>query len=204
MGSENFTRRIVESARDILVIGLESAKRHVSEAITDISEKEYHWEPLSGSERLSDLHLAPDRKKVWRVFQQEGVWIYDYTPEGVDPPPFTTIPWIKNHIAQTGDMYLYCIKTGKPEGVDRSWVDLPVYPTYEQMSKYILQVVDDTQEYLDSISEDKINIELNRETPAPWGEMRPVYKNIWGGIICHTIEHAVQIAVLKDRIRFGY
>jgi hypothetical protein len=47
-----------------------------------------------------------------------------------------------NHIAQTGDMYLYCVKTGKPEGVERRWDDLPVSPDYEQMRVYLLQVLD--------------------------------------------------------------
>jgi hypothetical protein len=169
-----------------------------------LSDEEFNWEPLTGADRLSDLQLAPDEKKVWRVYSKEGVWIYDYTPEVLDPPPFTTIAWILNHIAQTGDMYLYCVETGKPEGIERFWDDLPVYPYYERMRNYTLQVLDKTQDYLDSIHEDEINLELNRASPAPWGEMRSVYQNLWGGIICHTIEHAAQIAVLKDRIRFGY
>ncbi len=145
-----------------------------------------------------------DRKRVWRVFQREETWTYDYTPEALDPPPFTTMAWITNHIAQTGDMYLYCIKSGTPEGVDRRWDDLPVYPDLEQMGAYLLRVLDDTRQYLDSISTDQVNTELNRPTPAPWGEMRPVYKNVWGGIIAHTIEHAAQIAVLRQGLRNGY
>ncbi len=40
--------------------------------------------------------------------------------------------------------------------------------------------------------------------PAPWGVMRPTYKNIWGGIVGHTLEHASQISALKQRIRVGY
>jgi hypothetical protein len=101
-------------------------------------------------------------------------------------------------------MYLYCVETGKPEGVERGWDDLPVYPDLEQMRNYTLQILDKTQDYLESIQSDENHLELNRPSPAPWGEMRPVYKNLWGGIICHTIEHAAQIAVLKDRIRFEY
>jgi hypothetical protein len=184
MDSDQSTRSRVESPRDILLVGLATAKRSVTEAMAGLSFEEFNWEPLTGGDRLSDLQLAPDEKKVWRVYSKEGVWIYDYTPEVLDPPPFTTIAWILNHIAQTGDMYLYCVETGKPEGIERFWDDLPVYPYY--------------------VHEDEINLELNRASPAPWGEMRSVYQNLWGGIICHTIEHAAQIAVLKDRIRFGY
>lgn len=203
MESGNIMVRKVNSARDMLVISLESAKRRVSQAIADITEREIHWEPLSEVERLTDLQLAPDRKKVWRVYRSEGVWIYDYTPETLSTPPFTTIAWIMNHIAQTGYMYLYCVKTGEREGLSRNWEDLPVYPSYEQLRDYIFLVLDDTQGYLEAIPIGEINFELNRLSPAPWGEMRPVYKNVWGGVISHTIEHASQVASLKHRIRFG-
>jgi hypothetical protein len=203
MSSQNIGKGKIKSARDMLLYGLESSRSRVIDTIADITEAEFHWETLSESERLADIGLKPDRKKVWRVYQKDSIWIYDYTPETLISPPFTTIAWIMNHIAQTGDMYLYCVKTGKPEGVDRSWDDLPVFPRHEQMSSYILQVLDDTRAYLDAITEDNIIAELNKLTPLPWGVMRPVYKNIWGGIITHTIEHAAQIAILMDRIRFG-
>ncbi len=202
--SEDCRERRVESSRDMLLLALDTAELGIRETIADISEEEYHWEPIPKSERASDLLLPPDRKKVWRVFQKEDVWIYDYTPEKLSPPPFTTIAWIMNHIAQTGDMYLYCAQTGKSEGVERKWEDLPVYPSCEAMSHYILRVLADGREYLVSIPEGRVNSELNKLTPAPWGEMRPTYLNIWGGIVEHAIQHAVQIAARKDRIRYGY
>jgi hypothetical protein len=203
MSTEKTKNVLVETAGDMFIVCLESVKRRVNEAVNDISEDEYNWEPISNSERSSDLHLPPDKKKVWRVFQKGGVWVYDYTPETLNRPPFTTIAWIMNHIAQTGDMYLYCVKTGKPEGVDRSWDDLPVYPECEQMGQYIFQVLGETEAYLKALPDDQIKTELNKLTPAPWGEMRLNYKNIWGGIIGHAFEHAVQISALKHRIRFG-
>ena len=203
MDSENIPR-YVESARDMLAIGLESAWHQVNEATADISEVEYHWEPIPETERSTDLLLPPDRKSVWRVFLKEGQWTYDYTPETLSRPPFITIAWIMNHIAQSGDMYLYCVKTGKPEGIERYWDDLPVPSTLEQMSQYIFQVIDMTGEFLNSIPKEEINTEINKLMPAPWGEMRPVYKNLWGGIINHMIEHAAQISALKQRMRLGY
>jgi len=118
MNIGNSTEVLVDTARDMLVINLASAKRRVHEAIDDITENEVHWEPISKLERTGDLGLAPDSKKVWRVFQVEGVWVYDYTPVTLAVPPFTTIAWIMNHIAQTGDMYLYCLKSGKLEGLE--------------------------------------------------------------------------------------
>jgi hypothetical protein len=194
----------VESARDILLLGVESGERHLRETIADITDDEYGWEPIPPSERAADLVLPPERKRVWRVFQQEGVWRYDYTPEGLDPPPFTTIAWIMNHVAQTADMYLYCVKTGKPEGVDRGWGDLPVPSDYQAMSAYIVEVLADVRAYLRAIPKGRILGELNRLTPAPWGELRPTYLNIWGGVVEHVIQHAMQIAARKDRIRYGY
>jgi hypothetical protein len=116
----------ITSPRDMLLVALDSAKVRVVDAITGISEVEYTWEPLTGLQRKADLLKPPNRKKVWRVFRRGGSWVYDYTPEAVHPPPFITIAWIMNHIAQTAEMYLYCIEIGVPEGVDRSWDDLPV------------------------------------------------------------------------------
>jgi hypothetical protein len=194
----------VKSSRDILLLGLDSGERSLRETIAKISDKEYSWEPIPSSEQASDIILPPHQKRVWRVFQQEGIWIYDYTPEELNPSPFTTIAWIMNHIAQTADMYLYCIKTGKPEGVDRRWEDLPVPSSREAMSHNIIEVLTEVRDYLISIQEEDIDRELNKLTPAPWGEMRPTYLNIWGGIIEHVIQHSVQIAARIDGIRYGY
>jgi hypothetical protein len=204
MNSERSADMYIKSALDMLVVTLESSGRRVQDAIDDVSETEYNWEPIPLSERTFDLSLEPEVKKVWRVFQRDGEWIYDYTPEVLAKPPFTTIAWIMNHVAQTGAMYLYCVKTGIPEGVDRHWDDLPVHSDFKTMGQYIYRVLDDTGEYLKSIPLSQADTELNRLTPAPWGEMRPTYLNIWGGIIGHTIEHASQISFLKHKIRLGY
>jgi hypothetical protein len=195
---------ILKSSRDMLVFALDSGERSLRETVADISADEYHWEPIPPAEQASDCLLPPHRKRVWRVFQQAGVWTYDYTPEKLVPPPFTTIAWIMNHIAQTADMYLYCVKTGKPEGVERRWEDLPVPSSCEAMSSYIFQVLAQVRKYLLSMPEQSIQHALNRLTPAPWGEMRPSYLNIWGGVVEHGIQHAMQIATRKDRIRYGY
>jgi hypothetical protein len=201
---EDYRTTGVKSSRDVLLLGLDSGERSLREVIADISEEEYQWEPIPSSERASDRLLPADRKRVWRVFQQEGVWMYDYTPEDLNPSPFTTIAWIMNHIAQTADMYLYCIKTGKPEGVDRRWEDLPVPSSLEAMSSYVSEVLAEVREYLLSIPEKDIYRELNKSTPAPWGEMRSTYLNIWGGVVEHVLQHSTQIAARKDRIRYGY
>jgi hypothetical protein len=201
---ENDRTTGVKSSRDVLLLGLASGERSLRETIADTSEEEYQWEPIPSSEQASDRLLPPHLKRVWRVFQQGGVWMYDYTPEELNPSPFTTIAWIMNHIAQTADMYLYCIKTGKPEGVDRRWEDLPVPSSCEAMSSYIFEVLTGVREYLVSIPEEYIHRELNKSTPAPWGEMRPTYRNVWGGVVEHVIQHSMQIAARKDRIRYGY
>jgi hypothetical protein len=194
----------VKSSRDVLLLGLDSGERSLRETLAGISNEEYHWEPIPASEQASDRLLPAHRKRVWRVFQQQGVWTYDYTAEKLNPSPFTTIAWIMNHIAQTADMYLYCIRTGKPEGVDRRWEDLPVPPNYVAMSCYIFDVLTEVREYLSSIPEEAIQDELNKSTPAPWGDMRPTTVNVWGGVVEHVIQHWMQIAARKDIIRYGY
>ncbi len=192
---------MIKSARDVLVLGLDSAERNLREALADLTEAEYNWEPIPESERAADCLLPTERKRVWRVFEQGGVWTYDYALGEFHPSPFTTIAWLLNHVAQTADVYLYCIQSGKPEGVDRRWEDLPVPSTLEAMSRYAFEVLARVRAYLTSIPEQDVVAELNRPTPAPWGELRPTYLNLWGGVIEHTLVHAAQIAAWKDQIR---
>lgn len=194
----------VMSSRDVLLLGLDSGESFIRAVLTGIRGEEYGWEPIPLSDRGADMLLLPERKKVWRVYQKEGKWTYDYVPDVLDPPPFTTIVWLMNHVAQTADMYLYCIKSGKPEGRDRSWDDLPVPPDQKVMRDYIYHALADVREYLVSIPAGRVNREMNRLAPAPWGEMRPAYMNIWGGVVEHVLHHAVQLAARKDRIRYGY
>lgn len=202
MSEEDVDNPKIESARDVLVMTLGSARQRVADAITDVSEAEYHWEPLSEAERTVDFRAPVDQKRVWRVFQQGETWLIDYTPEILDPPPFTTIAWIMNHIAITAQMYLYCIQTGEPEGVSLKWDDLPLTGACKAMRHRIYQVLDETEAYL--VATAHLPDRLKRLTPAPWGEMRPVYLNLWGGIIGHTLEHATHISVVKQGIRGGY
>lgn len=194
----------VMSSRDVLLLGLDSGEQNIREVLADVSREEYEWEPIPLSERAADMLLPPEGKKVWRVYPRDGKWTDDYVPEVLDPPPFTTIAWIMNHIAQTAEMYLYCIKAGKPEGRDRSWDDLPVPSDLVAMRDYIYHALADVREYLVSIPAGGINREMNRLAPAPWGEMRPAYMNIWGGVVEHVLHHIVQIAARKDRIHYGY
>jgi len=194
----------IESARDLLLRELVSAMHNLHETIANISSEEYDWEPLSPSEQAADCLLPPERKRVWRVFQQEGHWTYDYTPEALDPPPFTTIAWIINHIAQTADMYLFCIQSEKAEGIERTWDDLPVPSNFAMACKYLDEVLAVARGYLLSFPQQQIDEKLNKLTPAPWGEMRPTYVNLWGGVIEHLILHTMQIAARKDTIRYGF
>jgi hypothetical protein len=98
-------------------------------------------------------------------------------------------------------MYLYCIKTGKPAGEERRWDDIPVQPNLNAMRSYAFHVFGETKDYLLALEENRIYDELNRLTPAPWGEMRPTFLNLWGGIIEHALQHTMQIAVRKEYIR---
>ena len=72
------------------------------------------------------------------------------------------------------------------------------------MNDYLFSVLTRVRDYLVCIPEEEVYQALNRLTPAPWGEMRPTYLNLWGGIIEHGIQHAMQIAVRKEHIRCGY
>jgi hypothetical protein len=62
-------------------------------------------------------------------------------------------------------------------------------------------VVFDARHYLTALNETLASDELNTFAPAPWGEMRPTYLSLWGGIVEYVIQHTMQIAVRKERIR---
>ncbi len=203
MRTPGISREIMDSARDMLLVALKSAQDQVRWAVGDLTQGETHWEPLSGREKQVDLGLPPEGKRVWRVSQQDGAWVIDYTPEPLDPSPFTTLVWIMNHIAMTGEMYLHCIRTGEPEGVSLRWDDLPIAGQVEPMRQSIYAMLAKTETYLNAIPAEGVTAVLNDLSPAPWGEMRPVYRNIWGGIIGHTLEHASQVAAIKHGIRTG-
>ncbi len=202
--SENYRCTTVASAQDVVLFALAALVWQLKETLNGVSEDEYDWEPLSDSERITDARLPPEKKRVWRVYERDGKWSYDYALGDLTPSPFTTIAWIVNHIACTADMYLYCIQTGKTEGVERTWDDIPVPPSQAAMNLYALDMLTRVRHYLSSISQEEFLVKLNELTPAPWGEQRPTWLNLWGGIIEHTIQHTAQIAAHKEEIRRAY
>jgi hypothetical protein len=197
---EVYQRRSILIPSDVLVLGVDTAVIRLEETLRDLTEEEYHWEPLSENERLADKVLSAETKRVWRIYESDGHYHYDYGERSPDNPAFTTIAWIMNHIATTADMYLRCIKTGKPAGEGFSWDDLPIQATLPDMHAYLFQTLENTRDYLLTIEQQK----LNAPTPAPWGLIRPAFLNIWGGIIEHALQHNMQIAVRKERIRMRF
>lgn len=191
----------LRSARDMLLFATESAMQRAEETLADITEAEYVWEPIPEAERSYDRELTADVKRIWRIFSANGRYYYDYAPRAADNPAFTTIAWIMTHTAVTGDMYLHCVKTGKATGEEITWEDLPVYDTLTETREHVFQCLRDTREFLANITDDQVNAVLHSLTPAPWGELRPTFLNLWGGIIEHTIQHMMQVAVRKERIR---
>lgn len=201
---QDYQSRKLLSVFDALILGVDTAILRVSETIRDITEAEYHWEPLSEAERPEDMLLSAETKRVWRVFPIEGVYTYDYGERGSDDPAFTTIAWIMNHIVSTAEMYLYCIRSGKSVGEERTWGDLTTYASVSDAQIHLNRVFADTRDYLSLLAESGDVTQLNILTPTPYGEMRPAYLNLWGGIIEHALQHAMQIAVRKERIRKGF
>lgn len=196
----NYKKIKILSLRDILLVELNSAETEARRTLQDLSEKDFTWEPLSEKEKIIDVVLPPEHKRVWRVFKKDSKWTYDYAMEEFNPAPFTTIHLIMNHVAQTGIMYLQCIKTCKPEGKDLNWDNLPVYPELNQLRDYIYEMLAKNRKYLSSINDKKVINSMNSLTPAPWGEMRPTWLNLWGGVIQHTLQHMMQISVRKENI----
>src|SRR5438067_12886335 len=109
--SVDYLQRRIASARDVLLLGLDSAQLRMHDVLADLTDEEYQWEPLPVSERNADVALPPEKKRVWRVYQRGQRWTYDYAGGRLIPPPCTTIAWLANHVVSTADMYWYCIRT---------------------------------------------------------------------------------------------
>ncbi|MCI0728814.1 MAG: DinB family protein [Chloroflexi bacterium] len=199
---ENYQDLHIGATRDFLVLLLCSIQQEARTTLDDLKEEELHWEPLTPAATAADLRLPAQDKKVWRVFHDGRRWTYDYADGNLDPPPFTTIAWIMNHIAQTADMYLYCINTNQPVGQEITWDDLPVHHELASLRAYIDQVLDQTLALLQSFDPAGCDRFLNQITPAPWGEMRPTVLNLLGGVLQHALQHLMQISVRKEYIRF--
>jgi hypothetical protein len=200
---ESDKNKKIFTPRDTLLAELDSVEAESKKTLGDLSQDEFIWEPLELEKRKSDISLPPEKKRVWRVFETDGKWMCDYAPGNLEPAPFITIHWIMNHVAIVGIMYLQCIKTGKPEGVNLKWDDLPIFSNLDQMRSYVYEMLRENRDYLFSVDERDITDFLNSLTPAPDGETRPTWLNIWGGVILHTLQHMGQVAVIKKYIRSG-
>ena len=66
---DDYLKRQVLSPRDVLLLGVDSAVLRARETLMDLTDEEYNWEPLSEAERLHDIALSAETKRVWRVFQ---------------------------------------------------------------------------------------------------------------------------------------
>jgi hypothetical protein len=193
----------LDPTREFIVLVLDSIKKEAAVTLKDISEEELHWEPLSAQESDRDRTLPAEKKRVWRVYFNGERWTYDYGGD-IQPPAFTTIAWIMNHIAQTSEMYLYCIRSGKPVGAEKNWDDLPVFPDVSNLRNYIFQTIEDTLLWINTIPDGEFSSILRQKTPAPWGELRPTMQNLHGGVLQHALQHLMQIAVRLEYIRYWH
>lgn len=199
-GADDYLTRKMETAQDMLLLGIDTAVVRANETLMDISEAEYEWDPLPAAERAADDVLEARVKRVWRVYEQGGRWTYHYAPRPAEQPAFTTIAWIMNHVTLATEMFLYCLQTGKAAGDGLTWDEMDVSAGLSAMQGRVLESLGAARQYVSGLAA----ADLRRLTPAPWGEMRPVYLNVWGGVIEHTIQHMMQVAVRKERIRQRY
>jgi hypothetical protein len=74
--SESYQAWKVHSSRDFMLLGIESALLRMHQTFSDITDEEFNWEPLSETERAEDIKLPTVGKRVWRVFQEKGIYTY--------------------------------------------------------------------------------------------------------------------------------
>jgi hypothetical protein len=74
---QEYESRKLLSTFDALILGVDTALLRISETVIDITEGEYHWEPLTEAEQLHDIPLSAETKRVWRVYSVNGTYTYD-------------------------------------------------------------------------------------------------------------------------------
>ncbi|MBL8120805.1 MAG: hypothetical protein JNJ78_25015, partial [Anaerolineae bacterium] len=53
-GADDYLTRKMETAQDMLLLGIDTAVVRANETLMDISEAEYGWDPLPAAERAAD------------------------------------------------------------------------------------------------------------------------------------------------------
>jgi hypothetical protein len=166
------------TATRLLAEQLEEAYRGLRERIEGLTDEEFWWEPV---------------RDCWTVRRRpNGLWMVDYPDVHPDPPPFTTIAWRLDHLAECKVMYHeYAFGAGRltwPE-IDSAHTTADAIAMLERGQRLLMSA-------LDGMADD----DLDAPRMTNWGEEWPTWRVLWT-MVDHDLHHGGEIGVLRDLYR---
>jgi hypothetical protein len=165
-------------ATQLLAAQLDEAYRVVRDRIEGLSDEEFFWEPV------------PD---CWTVRRRpNGLWMVDYRDVHPEPPPFTTIAWRLDHLAECKVMYHeYAFGPGR-----MTWPQIDSAHTATDA----IAMLEHGQELLTSALDTLTDADLDAPRLTNWGDEWPTWRVLWT-MIEHDEHHGGEIGVLRDLYR---
>lgn len=166
------------TATQLLADQLEEAYRGLRERVEGLTDEEFWWEPVAD---------------CWTVRQgADGRWSADYAEPDPDPPPFTTIAWRLDHLAECKVMYHeYAFGPGR-----LTWPQIDSAHT----AAAAIAMLEHGQQLLVSALSGLTDADLDAPRMTNWGEEWPTWRVLWT-MIDHDLHHGSEIGVLRDLYR---
>jgi hypothetical protein len=168
----------VKVAVEILARQQADAYDMIRNRIEGLTDDEFWWEPV------------PD---CWTVRRSEaGTWAVDYAIPDPDPPPFTTIGWRLDHVAECKVMYHeYAFGPGR-----LTFPDIDSAHT----ARNAIELLERGQALLVEDLAGLDDADLQRTRLTNWGEEWPTWRILWT-MIHHDYQHGGEIGALRDLYR---
>lgn len=167
-----------------LSLQMERANRRLRERLQGVTDDEYLWEPVAGcwSVRRREAATSPHP-------MGGGEWVFDYTEDDVDPPPFTTIAWRLMHLTDVVGGYRLVLQGGAPT---ETWMEpSPSAATgialWEQHANEFVRTLE---------REDDESLQRSMQVPW-WPEAAPRWVVV-ANVVTESIHHGAEIGVLRD------
>jgi len=146
--------------------------------VDGLTDEEFWWEPV------------PD---CWTVRRTDGgTWAVDYAFPDPQPPPFTTIGWRLDHVAECKVMYHeYAFGPGR-----LTFPDIDSAHTAQSA----IELLERGQALLVEDLASLDDADLQRARLTNWGEEWPTWRILWT-LIQHDVQHGGEIGALRDLYR---
>ncbi len=175
------------TARSLLCDQFDTSSSRLAEALANIPDEEFFWEPVPG---CWTVHDRAERRA--RSADGRGQWVIDYEVPDPNPPPLTTIAWRTVHVAAVNYLYWDYAFGSATLGFD---LDIP--GSAVDAIQWLLDSESPLARTLSAIPDDGA---LDQLLPTNWGDRWPVSR-IFTTLINEQVHHGAEISLLRDLYR---